>query len=345
MPRTVTIAAVQMEAAPAPTPERLGRAERLAEQARAAGAQLVALPELFNTGYEYSEQNFARAETSAGPTLDWMHQTAASLQIHLAGTLLLHERGEIFNAMFLVAPDGRSWRYDKIFPWGWERTYFRGGRAPVIASTSLGRFGMMICWDTAHRALWRHYAGQVDAMLICSCPPDVSEPRYLFRDGCQLGIEQMGPLMGSIKGSGSQLFGAMLNEQAGWLGVPAVNTVGCGQISTRVPRGWAALLMLVPSAPWLARYIARAGGMQMRCQMIEGTKIVGADGGVLAQRGQAQGEGFAIATVDLAGTPPQPRGAQPPSRVPPFAYLSSDTLMPSLVAPLYRRGLRALRGR
>jgi predicted amidohydrolase len=78
-----------MDATPAPTQARLVRATRPAEQATAAGAQLVVLPELFNTGYEYSDRNHARAETAHGPTLTWMRQTAARLGVHLAGSLLL----------------------------------------------------------------------------------------------------------------------------------------------------------------------------------------------------------------------------------------------------------------
>ena len=55
---------------------------------------------------------------------------------------------------------------------------------------------------------------------------------------------------------------------------------------------------------------------------------------------QAQGEGFTLGDVALADAPPQPRGAQPPSRVPTFAYMSSDAILPWLVAPIYRRGVR-----
>jgi hypothetical protein len=340
MPPSLRIAAIQMDANPAPTPERLARATHLVEQAAAAGAQLVVLPELFNLGYEYSDRNYARAERIDGPTLIWMRQSAARLGIHLAGSLLLLDADEVYNTLFLLAPDGRSWRYDKNYPWGWERGYFRGARGTVVADTDLGRLGMLVCWDSAHRDLWQQYAGRVDAMVIASCPPDVTDPVYRFPDGSQLTIDQLGPLMATVKGSGRKLFGDMINEQTAWLGVPAVNTVGAGRITTDVPRGLATLLALLPTAPWLARYLPMANRMRMSADLIQGCKVVAADGRVLTEMTQAQGEGFTIETVALADSPPQPRDTQPPSRVPPFAYVSSDIVLPLLVEPVYRRGVR-----
>jgi hypothetical protein len=210
----------------------------------------------------------------------------------------------------------------------------------VVADTELGRLGMLVCWDTAHRDLWQEYAGRVDAMVICSCPPDVTNPIYQFPDGSQMTIDQLGPLLASVKDSGRKLFGDIINQQTAWLGVPAVNTVGVGPITTDVPRGLATLLALLPAAPWLARYLPMAERMRMSCDMIQGCKVVAADGQVLAELTQAQGEGFTVATVRLADAPPQPRGAQPPSRVPAFAYVSSDIVLPRLVEPIYRRGVR-----
>src|SRR5258708_3590428 len=80
--------------------------------------------------------------------------------------------------------------------------------------------------------------------------------------------------------------------------------------------------------------------MRLTCDLIQGCKVVDAHGRVLTEMDQAAGEGFTIATAPLADAPPQPRGAQPPSRVPAFAYLSSDVMLPWLVAPIYRRGVR-----
>jgi hypothetical protein len=83
----------------------------------------------------------------------------------------------------------------------------------------------------------------------------------------------------------------------------------------------------------------------MSCDMIQGCKVVDAEGRVLAEMAQEQGEGFTVAEVALADAPPLPRGAQPPSRVPAFAYLSSDIILPWLMQPIYRRGVRRAWGR
>ncbi len=224
--RTLTLAAVQMDANPAPTQERLARAETLVAEAAAAGAALVVLPEIFNLGYGYTPDNFRRAEPLHGPTAAWMQATAQHLKIHLAGSLLLRDQGEIYNSLLLFAPQGRMWRYDKLYPWGWERGYFRPGKAITVAQTDLGAIGMMVCWDVAHPALWRRYAGQIDLLAISSCPPDGSNPTYYFPNGKQGTVEQLGPLMKALKGTARQVFGETVDQQTRLGGRRAEQTLG-----------------------------------------------------------------------------------------------------------------------
>ncbi len=344
MSRKIKVAAVQMDANPAPLKERLTRADKLVTTAARAGAQLVVLPELFNTGYAYRDANFRLTETLPGETANWMRETAARLNIHLAGSLMLRDHDEVYNALLLFAPDGHMWRYDKSYPWGWERAYFREGNRITVAQTDLGDFGMMICWDTAHPELWRHYAGRVDMILIASCPPDVSNPTYHFPNGDRVTFDDMGPIVARFKGTGEVVFDDLLKQQTAWLGVPTVNTVGAGHISTALPNGLISLLGMLPTAPWLAKYLPQADLLEMSCDMTPGCRIVDARGEDLAKLTQAQGEAFTIAEVALPDEKLIPSKPQPVSPLPASLYFVSDIALPLSCVLIYRRGLRRVWG-
>ncbi|MCL4300166.1 MAG: carbon-nitrogen hydrolase family protein [Anaerolineae bacterium] len=343
MPRTIKAAAIQMAAQPAPTLDRLERARCLVAQAAQAGANLVVLPELFNLGYEYSPTNYERAEPLTGPTVTWLKASAAQYQVHLAGSLLLLSQQDVYNSLLLFAPDGRMWRYDKRYPWAWERAYFRPGHGLTVAQTDLGDIGLLICWDTAHLHLWRQYAGQVDLMLVSSCPPDTTNPTYHFPVG-QVGIADLGPVMALTKDKGRVLFGEMINQQTAWLQVPLVHTVGIGPVRTAIPNGLASVLLLLPTAPWLARYLPQAHQLELACECVPGCKVVDANGQVLAELTPADGEAFTLAEVNLPNDKPVPQKPQPHSRLPAVIYLISDGVTPWLMIPRYRQGVRRVWG-
>ncbi len=329
------VAAVQMDANPAPTEERLERAGRLVAQAAQGGAQLVVLPEVFNTGYGYAEENFGRAEPLDGPTVAWMKETAARHQVHLTGSLMVWEEGEIYNRLLLFAPDGRRWQYDKNYPWGWERGFYRGRKRPAIAETDLGNLGLMICWDSAHLGLWQQYAGKVDIMIISSCPPDVTNSTLLFPNGDRVGFGELGRVTAGLRETGRLLFGPMVEQQAGWLGVPMVQTVGTGRIRTEIPNSLASLLIYLPIAPRLLRYISQAGGARLESDFVPGCKVVDGREGVRAELKQEDGEGVVLAEVQPTRSRPGP--TQPRTLLSRLAYLSSDVLIPLLMLPVYRR--------
>jgi hypothetical protein len=303
----------------------------------------VVLPELFNTGYSYSRENHARVEAVGGPTATWMRDIAARLGIHLAGSLMLLDRGEVYNALLLFAPDGRMWRYGKVYPWGWERASFRESRQnprATFAETDLGNNGMPVCWDAAHLNLWKMYAGRVDLMLIRSCPPEVDGATYHLPNGDQARHDEMEPRIASTKGETRRLLDDMINQQTAWLGVPAVNSVGCGRIRTDIPKGRPMLLGWAATSPWLLKYLPQANGLQISCDMVFECKVVDAGGRVLAELTKSDGETFTQARVCLAQSRPTPREPQPASTIRGLSYFPSDVYLPTMVKSVYREGKR-----
>lgn len=337
--RSLHAAIIQMNVAPAPVRERLARAEALIFSAADAGARLIVLPELFNSGYVYDEANHRLAELPDGLTLSWMRQLAACLDVHLAGSLLLLDRGEVWNAMCLVAPGGRCWRYEKRYPWCWEHSYFQRGRRPVVAETSLGALGMMVCWDVAHPGLWRRYAGRVDAILVSSSPPDFGHAVGRLAGGERVAMDDLGAHTVPIRAMGGRVFARYLREQGAWLRVPVVGAAACGTFQSCLPLSRATMLGLSFVAPRLAQYVARAGQMDVSCEMVSASQVLDARGRIVARLDPQEGESYALAKVALAEERPVPQRPQPRDRSFIPLYVVSDRLMPLLCRAAYRRGV------
>lgn len=343
---SLTLAAVQMDANPSPTSDRLERAERLVRGAVESGAQLVALPECFNTGYTFSDENHNRVETIEGQTATWLRETAAELNIHLCGSFMMVEHGDTYNTLLLLAPDGRSWRYDKNYPWGWEKGYFRGSRLEpriTVAETDLGDIGFLICWDVGHLNLWEMYAGRVDLMVISSCPVDVGHASFQLPDGEQFTLNDMGSRFASATDSVLLAFGDMINEQAAWLGVPVVHSIEYGHIQTNVPMGRRSLMGYAFVAPWMFKYFTQANDIRMSCDLVHECKILNYNGEILTRLREDDGESFTIAEVNLAQSKFTPQYPQPASLVPGTAYFLADVFIPATVKSVYRKGQRQWR--
>jgi Carbon-nitrogen hydrolase len=336
-----------MDATPAPLQERLARAEKIIAEATRAGAQLVVLPELFNIGYAYMEENFQRAESIDGTTATWMKDISAHFGIHLAGTFLLFEQGEIYNSMLLFSPSGEKWRYDKNFPWAWERGYFRERSGITIANTELGDLGLMICWDLGHLKLWKRYAGKVDMIVLASCPPDAPNGSFQLPNGENLAFDDLGSAMNSTKFAGIQFFGEMVNQQARWLGTPVVNSGANGRVQTPIPKSNLLLKMLSMFAPRMNKMLPKSDSLRLSCGMIPSCKIVDGSGHILTERAQHQGEGFVLAEVTLADSKSMPTQAQPKIPLDRFtsqmAILNADVFIPWMMKSVYRYGIKTLK--
>jgi predicted amidohydrolase len=163
---TYLAAAIQMNAGPDKA-ANLERAERLVRVGAARGANLVALPEVFNWRGKRNEQA-AAAETLDGQSLMLMSRLARELQIHLvAGSITEHVAGDsrCYNTSALIAPDGKQLAvYRKIHLFDVDlpgRVTVResdaklAGADVVTAATPLGAIGLSICYDLRFPELYR----------------------------------------------------------------------------------------------------------------------------------------------------------------------------------------------
>jgi predicted amidohydrolase len=328
-------AAVQLFSTPFDRDRNLATAARLARAAAAQGAQLIVLPELFNTGYVYSPRLTQVAEDEAGPTVTWMREQSAALGVHLAGSLLLRQAGRVHNAFVLVAPDSGPRLYFKRHPFLWERCYFEPGSQPVIAETSLGRLGMLVCWDVAQPAAWAGYAGRVDAVLVASTPARFHRAVLNFPGAQKVYLAQLMPALLRDREALDGLYSAHLAACAAALGVPVVHAVMAGRFVTQVPFPRFSLL----SAAWCRpRYwpLARQAPLaSLRATFYGGSAIYDARGATLAQ---APGEeGAAFAEVEIGASSGQP-GSVPRPRLPAELNLFERLLRP-LASNAYRHHL------
>jgi predicted amidohydrolase len=340
MSNKVKVAVVQMIAEPAPVADRLARAENLIAQAAQAGAQLVVLPEVFNTGYEYTDNNYRLAEPMDGQTATWMQKMAALYGVHLAGTFLRQQDSDIYNTCLLTAPNQQIWHYDKRYPWMWERAYFRPGNEITIADTDLGKIGMLICWDIAHPQLWQEYAGKVDLMLASSCPPAGQNMTLVFPNGRRVEFSELGLMIRLIKRNSDETFGAHLRRQSSNMNVPVLHTTGTGLFRSKLPSPGISLASFLMSAPHLWKYLSQAEHVFVESRYFNETYIADASGNVLTQV-QPEVESFALAEIEIPVTPPKPHEKQPAFGISILGYWS-DAFANWAVTPLYLKKTRRI---
>jgi predicted amidohydrolase len=156
----------------------LARATALVEQAAARGAQLVALPEMFNC-LAVPQRIHEAAEPIPGPTSEAMSQLAARLGITLLAGSIGERVGDddrIFNTSLLFSPDGAQLAcYRKIHLFDidlplqlshQESSIMQAGDRLVVTPTPLGRFGQATCYDLRFPELFRRLI-TAGAEILC----------------------------------------------------------------------------------------------------------------------------------------------------------------------------------
>ena len=153
--------------------------QRLAESIRSLakqGAELIVLQELHNSLYFCQTENvdlFDLAETIPGPSTDFFGALARELQVVIVTSLFERRAPGLYhNTAVVLEKDGSiAGKYRKMHipddPAYYEKFYFTPGDLgfhPI--QTSVGRLGVLVCWDQWYPEAARLMALQGADLLI-----------------------------------------------------------------------------------------------------------------------------------------------------------------------------------
>ena len=147
---------IQMSCTPEPA-ENLQRAMDRVCEAASKGAQVICLPELFQTQYFCQREDaalFDLAEAIPGPTTQKLSALAKELKIVLVASLFERRTAGVYHNTAVTFDTDGSQRdiYRKMHipddPLYYEKYYFTPGDLGFRAvNTNAGRVGTLVCWD------------------------------------------------------------------------------------------------------------------------------------------------------------------------------------------------------
>ncbi len=116
-----------------------------------ASADLIVLPELFSTGYQFTSIEEARdlaEEVPSGLTTQRLADFSHERSAFIAAGIAERDGDRIFNSAFLTGPEGYIGVYRKTHLFHEEKLWFSPGDTGFrVWDTTIGRLGVMICFD------------------------------------------------------------------------------------------------------------------------------------------------------------------------------------------------------
>jgi predicted amidohydrolase len=160
MPNHLTLALAQIDLTLGDTSRNLHTARTYIAHAKAHGADVVVLPELWASAYDLEHASIHAAALDQG-LFATVADLAREYAIAIVGSLLEMREGKIYNtATFHDARGNRLGLYRKVHlvPMLDEDKFLTAGEDAEVFDTPFGKCALAICYDLRFPELWRHYA-------------------------------------------------------------------------------------------------------------------------------------------------------------------------------------------
>lgn len=150
------------------SPEANRRALEPRIREAAAGSRLIALPEMWPTGFSMRPESVAEPE--GGPSERFLVETAVATSAAVCGSVAQTRPGwtKARNVFLCATPDGVVRRYAKIHPfrYGGEAEKYEAGDSLATFEFQGVRVTPLVCYDLRFPELWALAAPRTDLFVV-----------------------------------------------------------------------------------------------------------------------------------------------------------------------------------
>jgi omega-amidase len=157
----------------------LSCAQRIAESARSAGADLLVFPEMCTTGFTMEAETFA--EPPDGPSVRALSSLAAEQGLWVIAGLAMQREGRYLNSALAFAPDGSlvaSYDKRRLFGFASEPGVYSAGTESCVIELRGLSFALFICFDLRFPELFHDVASDCDALVIIANWPAARQEHW-----------------------------------------------------------------------------------------------------------------------------------------------------------------------
>ncbi|MFD9667569.1 carbon-nitrogen hydrolase family protein [Rhodococcus sp. NPDC059968] len=274
----IRAAAVQLEGVVGRGAENLQRLEKMIVEAAEKGAKLIAMPEFCTSPLPFRPEVHSTVLPRDNNAVDMFQTLAKRYRCHIGGSMLIADKGDIYNRYHFFEPGGQVHTHDKDLPTMWENAFYGPGKDDGAFDTDLGGVGVASCWELIRTQTVRRLLGRVDVAVTGTHWWTLPSNWGDLTDRVFAPLAQYNRYLSENAPA----------EFARRLGVPVVQASHCGSFRTD--------FMIVPGIPIAPPY---------ETTFVGGTQIVDAQGRVLAQRRTSEGPGVVVAEIELQAREPQ----------------------------------------
>ena len=147
----------------------------LIARAATAGARLIALTEMYATGFSMHPERVA--EDEGGPNEQFLLEQAAAHDAYLVASIAQRgDDGAYRNNAILAGPDGTVHRYAKVHPFSYahEHEHYAAGDRPLTVTVDDLRVTLFVCYDLRFADWFWACAQETDLYVV---PANWPRPR------------------------------------------------------------------------------------------------------------------------------------------------------------------------